>query len=211
MFTIAVANTKGGAGKTTLATTLAAHYAGKGRITALGDLDLQQSALSWLGRRPSELPRIEGVDLEEEGAKPRKGTDILIVDCIAAMRRGVVKDVVKRADVIVIPVLPSAFDEDGTSRFLEQIAELKPIRKNRRAVCFVANRVKPRTRGAERLSRYLETHGYPVVATLRDSQLYAQAAADGVGLTELAGRRATDHVADLEPLIAFLDGAMATD
>ena len=53
MFTIAVANTKGGAGKTTLATTLAAHYAGRGLQTALGDLDLQQSSLGWLRRRPS--------------------------------------------------------------------------------------------------------------------------------------------------------------
>jgi chromosome partitioning protein len=38
--TIAVANTKGGAGKTTVATNLAALFAWRGHKTVLGDLDL---------------------------------------------------------------------------------------------------------------------------------------------------------------------------
>lgn len=205
MFTIAVANTKGGAGKTTLATTLAAHYAGRGLETALGDLDLQQSSLGWLRRRASDLPKIRGIDLEVEGARPKKKTEILVVDCVAAMSRDVVKDVVKMADVIVIPVLPSAFDEDGTRRFMEQLAELKPIKKNKRAVAFVGNRVRLRTRAAEQLERFLEDLGFPKVATLRDTQLYAQAAHDGCAIQELANRRAYDHVMDLQPLIDFIE------
>ncbi|UUX50269.1 ParA family protein [Nisaea acidiphila] len=205
MFTIAVANTKGGAGKTTLATTLAAHYAARGLDTALGDLDLQQSSLGWLRRRPSDLPRIRGVDLEEEGAKPRKKTEILVVDCVAAMSRDVVKDVVKQADVIVIPVLPSAFDEDGTRRFIDQLGGLKPIRKNKRAVAFVGNRVRLRTRAAEQLEHFLEDLGFPKVATLRDTQLFAQAAAEGKAIQELTSRRAYDHVMDLQPLIDFIE------
>jgi chromosome partitioning protein len=207
MFTIAVANTKGGAGKTTLATTLAAHYAGRGLKTALGDLDLQQSSLGWLRRRPADVPTISGVDLEEEGAKPRKKTDILVVDCVAAMSRNVVKDVVKRANVIVIPVLPSAFDEDGTRRFIDQLAELKPIRKNKRAVAFVGNRVRLRTRAAERLNHFLEDLGFPTVATLRDTQLYALAAQEGLAIMELASRRIYDHVMDLQPAIDFIEEA----
>ena len=207
MFTIAVANTKGGAGKTTLATTLAAHYAGRGLKTALGDLDLQQSSLSWLGRRPADVPRISGVDLEEEGAKPRKKTDLLVVDCVAAMSRDVVKDVVKRADVIVIPVLPSAFDEDGTRRFIDQLAALKPIRKNKRAVAFIGNRVRLRTKAAERLNHFLEDLGFPTVAMLRDTQLYALAAQEGLAIMELVSRRTYDHVMDLQPAIDFIEEA----
>ena len=207
MFTIAVANTKGGAGKTTLATTLSAHYAGRGLKTALGDLDLQQSSLGWLRRRPAEVPTISGVDLEEEDAKPRKKTDILVVDCVAAMSRDVVKDVVKRADVIVIPVLPSAFDEDGTRRFIDQLAGLKPIRKNKRAVAFVGNRVRLRTRAAECLNRFPDDLGFPTVAVLRDTQLYAQAAQEGLAIMELASRRAYEHVMDLQPLIDFIEEA----
>lgn len=205
MFTIAVANTKGGAGKTTLATTLAAHYAARGLDTALGDLDLQQSSLGWLRRRSGDLPRIRGVDLEEEGAKPRKKTEVLVVDCVAAMSRDVVKDVVKQANVIVIPVLPSAFDEDGTRRFMDQLAGLKPIRKNKRAVAFVGNRVRLRTKAAEHLESFLADLGFPKVATLRDTQLYAQAAQEGCAITELANRRAYDHVMDLQPLIDFIE------
>ena len=150
MRTIAVANTKGGCGKTTIATNLAAWFAGRGFATALGDLDAQQSATGWVGRRPGVLPTVTAVDLED-GGKPPKQTGVLVVDCVAAMKRKLVKDLVADAETIVIPVLPSAFDEDGTRRFVAQLEELKPIRKSRRAVASVANRVKPRTPAADRL------------------------------------------------------------
>ena len=46
---IVVLNTKGGSGKTTLATNLAAYYAATGRRVALMDLDPQGSSMLWLG------------------------------------------------------------------------------------------------------------------------------------------------------------------
>jgi chromosome partitioning protein len=209
MRTIAVANTKGGAGKTTVATNLAALFAWRGHKTVLGDLDLQRSSLSWLSRRPSDLAPIAGVDLDEGGKVPKK-TEMLVVDCVAAMKRKLVADVVKSAEVIVVPVLPGAFDEDGTRRFVDQLEALKPIRKNKRAVAFVANRVKPRTRAYDRLVSFLDDLGFPTVATLRDSQLYARGAAEGVSLFEIADRRAAEHRADWLPLIEFLDRSEPT-
>ena len=121
------------------------------------------------------------------------------------MSRDVVKDVVKRADVIVIPVLPSAFDEDGTRRFIDQLAALKPIRKNKRAVAFIGNRVRLRTKAAERLNHFLEDLGFPTVAMLRDTQLYALAAQEGLAIMELVSRRTYDHVMDLQPAIDFIE------
>jgi chromosome partitioning protein len=139
-----------------------------------------------------------------------KKTEMLVVDCVAAMKRKLVADVVKSAEVIVVPVLPGAFDEDGTRRFVDQLEALKPIRKNKRAVAFVANRVKPRTRAYDRLVSFLDDLGFPTVATLRDSQLYARGAAEGVSLFEIADRRAAEHRADWLPLIEFLDRSEPT-
>src|SRR5262249_42471136 len=49
---ILVATPKGGCGKTTIATQLAAAFAAAGHLTVLADADRQRSSLGWLARRP---------------------------------------------------------------------------------------------------------------------------------------------------------------
>ena len=66
MRTILVANPKGGCGKTTLATNLAAYLAGQNQRVAMWDLDRQKSSLDWLALRPAELPSIASLDAERD-------------------------------------------------------------------------------------------------------------------------------------------------
>ncbi len=200
---VAVVNTKGGSGKTTVATHLAAHFAQRGLVTGLADLDRQQSASGWLARRPYTLPAIHAVDLES--GKPPKTLDRLVVDAPAALKRKAVAEVVETADVLVIPVLPSVFDEDGTRRFLDHIADLKPVKKGKRDICFVANRVRLRSRAAERLEAFLKDLDYPVMARLRDTLTYANLATEGQALFDVSGARLEDHRRDWRPLLDYLD------
>ncbi|OFX12285.1 MAG: chromosome partitioning protein ParA [Alphaproteobacteria bacterium RIFOXYD12_FULL_60_8] len=206
MFTIAVANIKGGSGKSTVATNLAAHFSLKGERVVLGELDRQKTALSWLERRPKSAAPIAGVDLNKDDAT-LPPADILVVDAGAAMRRDAVKDVVMRADIIVVPVLPSIFDEDATRRFFDQLCTLKPIRKSKRDVAFVANRVKPRTKAAERLDGFLAELDFPAVAQLRDSQLYAHAALEGLSLFEMPLARARSYIEEWWPLVTYIESS----
>ncbi|KAA5607322.1 ParA family protein [Roseospira marina] len=205
MFIVAVANSKGGCGKTTVATHIAAQFAARGFRTGLADLDRQQSAAGWLDRRPADLATITGIDLDVEDGKLPKGLDRLVVDCPAAMTKATVKDVVQQADAIIVPVLPSAFDEDGTIRFLKLLLKLKPVRKNRRDVAFVANRTRARTRAADRLEQFLTELDFPVAACLRDTQQYANAAVDGQTVFETGGARAQSHRDDWMPLFNLLE------
>jgi len=205
MFIVAVANSKGGCGKTTVATHIAAQFAGRGFRTGLADLDRQQSARGWLDRRPAEVARLRGVTLDVQDGRLPKGLDRLVVDCPAAMTKGAVKDVVRRADAIVVPVLPSVFDEDGTRRFLDILAGLKPIRRHRRDIALLANRTRARTRATDRQEAFLTGFEVPLVARLRDSQVYASAAAKGLSVFETGGRRAQGHRDDWAGLFVFLE------
>jgi len=211
MLIVAVANTKGGCGKTTLATHLAAHFALSGLRTGLADLDRQQSARAWLKRRPDSAVAIADVDLDVAAGKTPKSLvkrlDRLVVDCPAAMTKDTVKDVVQQAETIVVPVLPSAFDEDGTRRFLKHLLKIKTVRKQQRDVAFVANRLRPRTRAADRLEDFLAELEFPVAARLRDSQAYANAVAGGLTLFETGGSRAQPLRDEWAPLLALLEPA----
>jgi chromosome partitioning protein len=204
MFVIAIANTKGGSGKTTVATHLAANFATRGFSTGLADLDRQQSALSWLDRRPVDAAPITGINLSKEDIIP-KSIDRLVVDAAAAMGKGVVKDIVEQADMVVVPVLPGAFDEDGTRRFIGHLEKIKEIRKNKREVAFVANRVRLNTKALSRLEAFLEDLSFPVITRLRDTQHYNNAAADGVSLFDLSGTRLDPYRAEWAPLLDFIE------
>jgi chromosome partitioning protein len=70
---ILVTNAKGGCGKSTIATSLAAYFASEGYATALVDYDPQASALTWLEERPAEFAPIAGVPGFESGLRTVPG------------------------------------------------------------------------------------------------------------------------------------------
>ena len=208
MFVLAIANNKGGCGKTTIATHIAAHYARIGKRTALADVDRQKSAMTWLKRRPESAVSIQAVDLVKDDKIPKKA-EILIVDGVASMRRELVSQVVKQADTLLIPVLPSAFDEDGTRRFMKQLVSVKQVQKNKRDIGFIANRVKPNTNAHLRMREFLSTWQYPVIAELRDTLQYANAAAEGLTLfDQRQTARLQSYTAEWEPIFKHIDSRL---
>ena len=211
MLSVLVANLKGGCGKTTIATHLAAACARAGHLTVLADADRQRSSLKWLERRPDHLPRILPVDWTREISRLSRAPDRLIIDAPAAMRREQIEELVGMAHVVVLPVLPSVFDEGSTERFLIRLEELKAIRKNQKPVAVVANRLRPRTRAAVRLDQFLQRLGHRVHARVRDSQFYCETAARGLSLFDVKGPREAEFRKDWEPLLFYLGAETALE
>jgi len=204
MLSVLVGNIKGGCGKTTLATHLAAAFAGAGFATALADCDRQRSSLNWLRRRGQLAPAISGLDWSK--AVDDTPTDIrrLVIDAPAAMRHKAVEELIAIADVVVVPVLPSAFDEDASGHFLDRLSEVKAVRKHKRVVAVVGNRLRPGTRASAHLDAYFGGLGFPVIARLRDSQIYPALAAEGTTVLESPARRARDYAAEWRPLLELV-------
>ena len=205
MRTVLVGNIKGGCGKTTLATHIASAFAGAGLSTAIGDCDRQRSSLNWLRRRAESLPPIQGLDWSKDVGSAPKGLERLVIDAPAAMHHKDVEDLIDISDVVVVPVLPGAFDEDATAHFLERLAKVKAVRKNKRVVAVVGNRLRPGTRTSDHLDGFFGGLGFPVVARLRDSQIYPTVAAQGSTVLEASDRRSQSYAAEWQPLLDLLN------
>jgi len=54
-----------------------------------------------------------------------------------------------------VAVLPSTYDEHAFERMLEHITAIKRIRKGKRRLAFVSNRLRPRRLNTPRLKHFL--------------------------------------------------------
>ncbi len=205
MRSVLIANPKGGCGKTTIATNLAAAFAQAGLVTTIADVDHQRSSLGWIERRQEHLPVIGGVDWTGGIGKVKKKVDRLVIDAPAAITPKDFRSLLKMADVIVLPILPSAFDRVAAVTFLGKIETLKPIRKNRKPVAIVANRVRPRSRAARSLLEFLEHFNHAPVMTLRETVIYTDAAETGISVFDRRDQASRALQADWAPLIAYVD------
>jgi chromosome partitioning protein len=203
--TIVVANPKGGSGKTTLATNVAGWLAGKRQRVVLADVDPQRSSTQWLARRPALFPAIVGQDGD---ARKKELKDLdpqwMVVDTAAGSHGESLRDAVRRADVMLVPLSASTFDMAATKRFLETLADYKAVKQGDLALAIVAMRVDPRTRAAAELDEFLDEFEFPVVTHLRDTQVYVYCARDGLSVFDLPRSRGEQDWEQWRPLTRWI-------
>lgn len=201
-----VANPKGGSGKSTLATNLAGYFASQGQLVMLGDIDRQQSSREWLATRPFELPTIETWDVGIDNiARPPKGTSHVVLDTPAGLGGKLLERVLKLSTRVIVPVQPSIFDMRATRSFLEALLDEKAVRKGKADVAVIGMRVDARTRAAVELERFFATFELPVLAYLRDTQVYVHAAAAGMTLFDLPRSRADRDIEQWQAIIDWVE------
>lgn len=205
MQTIVIANPKGGSGKTTLATNVAGWLAGKRQRVVLADADPQRSASQWLKRRPALFPAIVGQDGDAK-KKDLKEFDAqwLVVDTAAGTNGESLRDAVRRADVMLVPLSASIFDTAATEHFLSALAEYKAVKQGDLSLGIVAMRVDSRTRAAAELDEFLKGFDFPLVAHLRDTQIYVHCARDGLSVFDLPRSRGEQDWDEWRPLTRWV-------
>ena len=198
---VLIVNPKGGCGKTTLATNLATIYAHRGMATTLVDHDPQGSSGEWLAQRNAGLPPVTVVEAHKQA---REGvtrsfqlrlpidTERIIEDTPAAFDPSKLGDLLRRSRVVLIPVLPSAFDMRAVAVFLTGLLKQRNQRQLRTPFAVVANRVRKNTLMYRRLLSFLHKVRVPLVATFHDVQAYVHATDIGQGVLEVGGRGAQE-------------------
>jgi chromosome partitioning protein len=201
---IVVANPKGGAGKTTLATNIAGYYASRGHAVMLGDVDRQQSARTWLALRPAGLAPIAAWEVShDEVVRPPKGTTHVVLDTPAGLHGKRLDEVMRLADKVLVPLQPSIFDIHATHEFVRQLLAHK--RSERVQIAIVGMRTREGTISTDQLRGFLDGIKVPMLGFLRDTQNYVHLAAHGLTLADVGSSRFERDLEQWRPLAQWLD------
>jgi chromosome partitioning protein len=207
MKTVLVASSKGGAGKTTIATHLAAQSAIDGLRTALVDADPQASSTRWAQKRAgldSAVLAIDGTRRKAWRKQVPDDTQRVIVDGAAGAMADELDPFLETVDAVIVPVVPSTFDIEATVPFLDSLARHPRVRKGTLRVGLVGNKLKPWTNVSQQALDLLKQWPYPLVAQLRDSQGYVVTTALGKSLFDYHSAQVREHQSDWQPLLRWL-------
>ncbi|KQY54703.1 ParA family protein [Lysobacter sp. Root494] len=207
MKTVLVASSKGGAGKTTIATHLAAQSAIDGLRTALVDADPQASSTRWAQKRAgldSAVLAIDGTRRKAWRKQVPDDTQRVIVDGAAGAMAEELDPFLETVDAVVVPIVPSTFDIEATVPFLDSLARHPRVRKGTLRVGLVGNKLKPWTNVSQQALDLLKQWPYPLIAQLRDSQGYVVTTALGKSLFDYHSAQVREHQSDWQPLLRWL-------
>ncbi len=209
---ILVINSKGGSGKTTVATNIAAWLAQQGEATVLLDADAQGSADYWARQRSGQLPQVTCVKIDESAKTTRsfqwrapKSTRWLITDAPAGIKGPVLEDMLQDHDMVIVPVLASDIDIRASARFIGELLLTQNMRHRRKPIAVVANRVNQKTKAGDRLKKFLTSLDIPFLATIRDTQKYVHAYTDGKGIFDYHQKAYKRDQEDWRALLQWLE------
>jgi chromosome partitioning protein len=205
MTVVALLGRKGGSGKSTLSTNMAAWCARNGHQVMLGDVDRQQSVRSWLQRRSPQAAKVNtwAVDNGKVFRAP-PGTTHVILDTPGGLYDHELAKLVVWVDAVVVPIGPSVFDRDASLDFLKELHKLPKVASGRCKVAVVGMRWP--------LERVQQWHAQgkqwdtPLLTVIPDMAHYRSCLENGGSLFDMPDAIRQSDMPHWQPLLDWLDG-----
>lgn len=198
---VAVTNSKGGVGKTTLAVHLAAWWQEQGTTSALVDADTQGSSSTWLAEAAPQTPvfRLQTAD-DILDQVPRLQGDFarVVVDGPAGLSE-VTRAILLVCDLALLPCGPSILDLRAVTEAARVVRQAQQIRQGPPQAILVPNKLQARYRLSRELLDTVKSLDIPATAGLRLRQAYADAAGQGTVVWRLGapGQAAANEIKEL--------------
>jgi len=187
---IALSNSKGGVGKSTLAVHLAVSWHEEGKHVALVDADVQGSSSVWVHEAAPELPvfRLQTPDDVLEQVPLITGKfERVVIDGPAGLSE-VTRAILLVADTALLPCGPSVLDLRAVHEALRVVRQAQQIRQGPPQPLLVPNKLQVQYRLSQELLETAKSLGIPSLSGLRLRQAYADAAGQGTVVWRLGPR-----------------------
>jgi len=197
---------KGGCGKSTLATNIAAALAHKSDVVLL-DADTQGTSSTWADDRDSQ-------DVPEVYSFQKFGDIGHAVKDLAGLYDHVVIDAIGRdskelrtgllvADVVLCPFRPSQADVDTAEHLAEVVNKAQDLNADMRILGVLALcPTNPLVKEIRDARAYLKDYSIPVVKpVVYDRKVYRDALSEGLGVVESKNPKAKQEILDLVKVI----------
>jgi chromosome partitioning protein len=200
----ALANSKGGVGKSTLATHLAVWLHEKGRRIAFVDSDVQGSSSAWLKEAAPEIQAVRLLTAEDVVAQlPQIQADEIVIDGPAGLSE-VTRAILYLTDLAILPCGPSVLDLRAALDAVEIVRKIQALREGRPQMVVIPNKLQPQYRLSKELLQTVQTLGMPVGEGLQLRQAYADAAGQGTVVWRMNTQSARSATAEIQFLFQQL-------